>query len=249
MLVAGSSALGVAAWAGTVGDVVVAAAPGRLPSGYSDMVRRWHQPPPRPPELTALGRPMLVLEIINTNERLELSPLRDDGGFSQPDLERANYALRDHKTDDRCQMDARVLDLAYQLEVHFASRSLRIVSAFRASSPRSNHGKGRALDLVVPGAQDQEVARFAETLGFVGVGLYPVSGFIHVDSRPRSYFWIDRSGPGQRTKAVPVLPLLAQSSDRRAMVRGEAPPEETEPAEEQTAAQSRESAQGSRLGE
>jgi uncharacterized protein YcbK (DUF882 family) len=187
VVVAISSAFGVSAWAGTVGDTVVAAAPGRpLPNGYADMVRRWHQPPPRPPDLTAGGRPMLVLEVINTNERLELSPLRDDGGFSDADLERANYALRDHKTDDRCQIDGRVLDLAYRLEVHFASRALRIVSAFRASSPQSNHGKGRALDLVVPGAKDQEVAHFAETLGFVGVGLYPVSGFIHVDTRPRS---------------------------------------------------------------
>jgi uncharacterized protein YcbK (DUF882 family) len=192
---------------------------------YSDMVRRWHRLPSRSPETTSDGRPMLVLEMIHTNERVLLSPQRDDGGFTDQDLERASYALRDPGTDDRVPIDGRVLDLAYRLETHFSSRALRVVSAYRASSPRSQHGKGRAIDLVVPGAADQEVAHYAETLGFVGVGLYPVSGFVHVDSRPRSYFWLDRSGPGQHTRAVPILAQLALASDRRAVARGEAPPD------------------------
>jgi uncharacterized protein YcbK (DUF882 family) len=221
---------------------------------YSDMVRRWHRLPSRPPETTPNGRPMLVLEMIHTNERVLLAPMRDDGGFTDEDLERASYALRDPGTDDRCAIDGRVLDLAYRLETHFTSRALRIVSAFRASSPRSNHGKGRALDLVVPGAADQDVAHYAETLGFVGVGLYPVSGFIHVDSRARSYFWLDRSGPGQHTRAVPVLPLLAQASDRRALARGETPPDKpggVVVAEDQTTAEAqvKESPNSQRLTE
>jgi len=195
-------------------------------ANYSDMVRRWHRLPSRSPETTAEGRPMLVLEMIHTNERVQLSPQRDDGGFSDQDLERASYALRDPGCDDRVPIDGRVLDLAYRLETHFSSRALRIVSAYRASSPRSQHGKGRALDLVVPGAADQEVAHYAETLGFVGVGLYPVSGFVHLDSRPRSYFWLDRSGPGQHTRAVPILAQLALATDRRAIARGEAQPPE-----------------------
>jgi uncharacterized protein YcbK (DUF882 family) len=220
-------------------------------NNYVDMVRRWHRLPSRSPDLTNEGRPMLVLEMIHTNERVQLSPSRDDGGFDDAELERASYALRDPGTDDRVSIDGRVLDLAYRLELHFDSHALRIVSAYRASSPRSNHGKGRALDLVVPGATDSDVAKFAETLGFCGVGLYPVSGFIHVDSRPRSYFWLDRSGPGQHTKAVPILPLLAQASDRRAMARGEAPPDKPAAplAEEEPTALIKESPNSPRVAE
>ncbi|HEY3594176.1 MAG TPA: DUF882 domain-containing protein [Polyangiaceae bacterium] len=194
-------------------------------NNYVDMVRRWHKLPTRSPDLTAEGRPTLVLEMIHTNERVQLSPSQDDGGFNDAELDRASYALRDPGNDDRVPIDARVLDLAYRLQTHFDSHSVRIISAFRASSPRSNHGKGRALDLVVPGAADADVAKFAEMIGFIGVGLYPVSGFVHVDSRPRSYFWLDRSGPGQHTRAIPVLLSLAQAMDKKALARGETPPD------------------------
>src|SRR5262249_27541207 len=88
----------------------------------------------------------------------------------------------------------------------------------------SNHGKGRAMDLVIPGAPDTEVARFARTIGFVGVGLYPRSGFVHVDSRSKSFFWIDPSGPGQRSHVLPILLNITAASDAKARDRGEAPP-------------------------
>ena len=69
------------------------------------------------------------------------------------------------------------------------------------------------------------------------MGYYPTSGFVHVDSRPRSYFWIDRSGPGQRTRLIPVLLNVAEASDKRAIARGEEPPEEPDK-EEATASAS-----------
>jgi hypothetical protein len=85
----------------------------------------------------------------------------------------------------------------------------------------SNHGKGRAMDLVVPGASDEDVARFARDEGFAGVGIYPVSGFVHIDVRERSYFWVDPSGPGKRSRIRGVLADLAARSDAQAQARGE----------------------------
>src|SRR5450432_1506996 len=52
----------------------------RIPTGYAEMVRRWHIPPPVPPALTLSGRPALVLELLNTSERVELTPQSDTGG-------------------------------------------------------------------------------------------------------------------------------------------------------------------------
>jgi uncharacterized protein YcbK (DUF882 family) len=196
----------------------------RVPT-YREMVRLWHTPPDEDPSLTAEGRPTLVLETINTGERVELSPLRDDGGFTADDLQRASHLLRDPRTDAECPPDTRLLDLAYRIEVHFHAKAVRIISAFRTPRRRhSRHGAGHAVDLVVPGAKDAEVAQYARSLGFVGVGLYTRSGFVHVDIRPRSYFWVDSSGPGQRGRIVQVFAKAAALADAKALERGETPP-------------------------
>jgi hypothetical protein len=73
----------------------------------------------------------------------------------------------------------------------------------------------------VPGAGDDEVATFARELGFVGVGIYPTSGFVHVDVRDRSYFWVDSSAPGRRNRERGILRDLAVRSDAAAADRGE----------------------------
>jgi uncharacterized protein YcbK (DUF882 family) len=186
------------------------------------MKRGWHAPPAEGPGLTPEGRTLLVLEILNTEERLELAPVRDDGGWSEDDLERASHALRDPRNNQEKPIEPRVLDLAYRVQVHFQAKALRVVSAYRRGV--SKHGKGRAIDIVVPGARDDEVARFARTFGFVGVGLYPRSGFVHLDTRPRSYFWVDSSGPGQKSRIAQVYGKVGEEADARALERGETPP-------------------------
>ena len=44
-----------------------------------------------------------------------------------------------------------------------------------------------AADIVVPGVEPKVVARTAESVGFLGVGLY--DGFVHVDERKAKFFW------------------------------------------------------------
>jgi uncharacterized protein YcbK (DUF882 family) len=189
---------------------------------YADMKRGWHVPPADDPGITPEGRALLVMEILNTEERIELAPVRDDGGWTDDDLERASHALRDPRNNQEKPIEPRVLDLAYRVQVHFQAKALRVVSAYRRGV--SKHGKGRAIDIVVPGARDDEVARFARSFGFVGVGLYPHSGFVHLDTRPRSYFWVDPSGPGQKSRIAQVYGKVGEEADARALERGETPP-------------------------
>jgi hypothetical protein len=73
----------------------------------------------------------------------------------------------------------------------------------------------------MPGVADEDVAKFAREMGFVGVGTYPTSGFVHVDVRDRSYFWVDTSGPGRSRRERGVLGDLAAKSDAAARERGE----------------------------
>ena len=198
----------------------------KVPAGYRAMVRSWHELPDEKAPLTAEGRPMLVLESVNSGKRIELRPERDDGGFSAIELERAARFLADRRTGSVFPIDPRLLDLVYRIQRRFDAPLVRVISGYRMphGSSKSNHGYGRAIDIVVPGTTDEEVASFARGMGFVGVGTYPASGFVHIDSRPKSYFWIDRSGPGRRNRTVPVHRSLAAKSDAEALARGETPP-------------------------
>jgi uncharacterized protein YcbK (DUF882 family) len=184
----------------------------------------WHAPSTRTIDSDARGRPMLTLTTINRHESLAIASDGDDGGFASADLDRVAHVLRAPGGDEH-PVDPRTLALIYRIQVHFGVPEIRVVSGYRVPKPgsHSNHGKGRAVDLVVPGVADEEVARFARGLGFVGVGVYPTSQFVHVDIRPRSYFWIDYSGPRMKNRESCILPDIAAQGDAAAVARGETP--------------------------
>jgi len=196
------------------------------PSRYAGYIRAWHAADESPPSVDDAGRPLLALRALNTGDRIEVRAASDRGGFAASDLDRAAVTLGDPQTGNTHPIDPRLVDLVYQLQRHFDAREIRVVSGYRTPRGRSesNHGKGRAIDFVVPGASDAEVAKYARTLGFVGVGIYPVSGFIHLDLRDRSYFWSDGSAPGRRNRERGILGDLATASDRDALSRGEKAP-------------------------
>lgn len=192
---------------------------GWAPPSYVAMVKKWHLPAGKAP-LDGAGRPKLVLSSINGLGRVELAPLGDQGGFSPLDLDRVSHLLRSADGAEH-PIDPRLLDIAYALQRHFGAGEVRFLSGYRAPKRvGSNHGYGRAIDLVVPGATDEEVATFARSLGFVGVGIYPTSGFVHLDVRDRSYFWVDRSGPGKPNKTVGILAGDAAAADVAARKAG-----------------------------
>jgi uncharacterized protein YcbK (DUF882 family) len=203
-----------------------------IPAGYSQIVREWHTPSPgQKIALDGAGRPMLVLHAMYVRETVTLPAETEGGGFSAHDLDGAAHALRDPKTGNAYPIEPRTLDVLYRIQCHFHATEIRVMSAYRTPNEHSSqglHGRGRAVDFVVPGAADQDVARFARTLGFVGVGIYPDGSFVHVDVRERSYFWIDRSGPGHRSRERGMLLEVAQRGDAAALARGEGPPRSAE---------------------
>lgn len=56
----------------------------------------------------------------------------------------------------------------------------------------SRHSKGDAADIVVSGVAPREVAKYAESIGIMGIGLYETSSdghFVHIDTREKKSFW------------------------------------------------------------
>ena len=189
------------------------------------MVQAWHAPPADShAPVDDEGHALLVLRSINATEHAAFAAASATGAFSASDLDHASVLLRDRATDARYPVEPRLLDIAFRIQTHFAAPEVRFLSGYRLPTSRrgtSNHGRGRALDMVVPGVSDADVAAFARTLGYVGVGIDPVSGFVHIDVRDRSYFWSDSSGPGKKNRERGILGDLARSADREASTRGE----------------------------
>lgn len=190
---------------------------------YNAYVHTWHQPTPgHTAPIDDSGKKKLVLLALNTQERVELSAEKDSGAFSAHELDRAAHLLREPSSGNEHPIEPRVLDAVYRIQVHFDAQEIRIISGYRTPhGGASNHGKGRAIDVVVPGATDDDVAKFAREMGFMGVGIYPQSGFVHVDVRERSYFWVDSSGPGKKNRERGILGDVASRADAAALARGE----------------------------
>jgi uncharacterized protein YcbK (DUF882 family) len=213
-------------------------APRPTPSAYHSYVSKWHacDDTARAP-LDEHGRSRLVLVSLNTGDRMELDAATDLGGFAASDLDRASFVLREPSSGNQHPVEPRLVDLAYRIQTHFDAPEVRVISGYRTPRARrgplcglhcgrgeripSNHGRGRAMDIVVPGVSDADVATFARELGYVGVGIYPTSGFVHVDVRDRSYFWVDASAPGHRDRERPILGALTAKCDAAAAARGE----------------------------
>jgi Bacterial protein of unknown function (DUF882) len=164
-----------------------------------------------------------VLLPVNGGDMVVLVPQREDGGFNDADLQRAAVAFSQQSPGKVHSLAPRLLDLVYRSMRHFDASVVRVVSGYRRDRAGSRHTQGRAVDMMIEGVANDRLAAYARELGFVGVGFYPESGFVHLDVRDASYFWVDDSAPGEPNRLVPVLEAEACSADESARARGEAP--------------------------
>jgi uncharacterized protein YcbK (DUF882 family) len=209
---------------------------------YQNAVKGWHAPAPTTPDPNLPAK--LVLVSLNSGERVELDANGESGAFSARAAEEARWLFRERGSGRSHPIEPLLLDTLYRIQRHFNAPMLRVISGYRAPKPgsHSNHGRGRACDFVVPGATDKDVAELARSYGFRGVGIYPKSGFVHVDIRERSYFWVDNSRPGKKNRERGILTGDAASADKEARARGDVVPppyavkpptaEQTAPADE-----------------
>jgi len=112
------------------------------------------------------------------------------------------------------EVDRRVFRLLYRAAYHFRSKTVQVISGYRApgSKSQARHGKGRAVDFRLTNVSASALAEYLRTSSRVGVGVYtnPNTQYVHLDDRDRSFFWLDASPPGRSLSIRPLgVPHLA----------------------------------------
>lgn len=96
-------------------------------------------------------------------------------------------------------INPKLVEYVQQIRDHFG-KSITVTSGYRCPTHNkrvggatgSRHSKGDAADIVVSGVAPREVAKYAESIGIKGIGLYETSAdghFTHVDTRDVKSFW------------------------------------------------------------
>jgi uncharacterized protein YcbK (DUF882 family) len=137
----------------------------------------------------------LAFNNLHTGERLRTT-YWESGDYIPEALSEINYFFRDFRANLVKPIDPRLLDLLCELHGRFdSSQPFDLISGYR--SPATNamlaarsegvarhsmHVEGRAADINLPGVELKTLQVAALDLGQGGVGYYPSSDFVHVDT-------------------------------------------------------------------
>ncbi len=149
----------------------------------------------RPAFAAATGPRLLRFNHLHTGEKLAVEYWK--GGAYEPEgLDVVNHLMRDFRTGDVHPIDPALLDLLHDLAgVTETGRPFEIISAYR--SPATNaalrshsngvasgslHLKGQAIDIRLADIPLPQLKRAALASRRGGVGYYPGSNFVHIDT-------------------------------------------------------------------
>lgn len=163
------------------------------------LVRAVPLPPPQPHRL----------KLANPHTGETFSGLyRDDNGPIPRVMEELSVFLRDFHSGERIEIDVGVLDFLSGVMQATGQNSATILSAYRtpetnamlahthfAVAENSQHLYGRALDVHF-GDKLAEAMKAARAMQRGGVGWYPHSSFMHIDTGPVRNWDLDHAGLG-----------------------------------------------------
>jgi uncharacterized protein YcbK (DUF882 family) len=161
------------------------------PVGYAVFDEKLRRRSPPPPSGNVHIRNLF------RQEELKVNIYNRDGSYNTDALKQLSHLLRCKRTDTETTMEPRLFTILSHVFDHFGERRIELTSGYRNQrKTTSNHYRGSASDIMVQGVPPKVLRTFIESLdaGGIGVGIYPASGFVHVDVRPPpSYRWIDYS--------------------------------------------------------
>lgn len=106
-------------------------------------------------------------------------------------------------------INEKLVEYLEKIREHFG-KPIQITSGYRCVRHNSNiggatgsrHSKGDAADIVITGVTPREVAKYAESIGIKGIGLYETSAdghFVHIDTRDAKSFWYGQACAARTT--------------------------------------------------
>lgn len=132
---------------------------------------------------------------IHTSEKLTVT-YRENGQLISAALQEINHYLRDFRNDHIHEIDVGLLDTLHALYETFDARgNFEVISGYR--SPQTNaalrhattgvaekslHIQGQAIDVRLTSAKTAALRDAALALKVGGVGYYPQSNFVHLDT-------------------------------------------------------------------
>ena len=142
----------------------------------------------------------LRLYNIHTGERID-AVFWENSSYIQEELERVEYFLRDFRENICHPIDTNLLEYLYMVTKVIDAKEIEVISGYRAPktnrylrthskgvAKRSYHMQGRAIDFRLSGISLWQVRNAALSLQRGGVGYYPQSNFLHIDTgNPR--YW------------------------------------------------------------
>lgn len=156
------------------------------------------------PAVAALGAPperILSLHNLHTGETIRTT-FWADGEFQPAALRDIDFVLRDFRSGDVTKIDRELLVVLHDLtRLTDVNAPFEVISGYR--SPKTNamlaststgvakkslHMQGMAIDVRLPGLRLSHLRDAAKGLGAGGVGYYPKSNFVHLDTG-RVRYW------------------------------------------------------------
>jgi uncharacterized protein YcbK (DUF882 family) len=155
---------------------------------------------------------VLHMHHLHTGETLDVV-YRIGNSYVPGAIDKLNYFLRDHRTNDVSHYDVKEFDLLHSvmaklgkpdgvIDVVCGYRSpwsnefLRSRAAVTGVAKNSQHMQAKAIDIRVPGVTTSRLRDIAMSLQAGGVGYYPVSQFVHVDVGPVRHWTFAGAGDG-----------------------------------------------------
>ena len=159
------------------------------------------QPPGPPPPLDTVSPRTLSLVSFNTQETLTVT-YWSNGAYHRDALDTLNHFLRDSRDNALTEMDPLLFDVLWHTtRIVGYGGSIEVLSAFRSPTTNawlasvsrgvardSQHMNGNAMDVRFPGVAVYQIRQAARALNMGGVGFYPRSGFVHLDTGPVRYW-------------------------------------------------------------
>ena len=140
-----------------------------------------------------------VLPLVDTHHDDYLAAEYFVDGWYNPDvMAQVDWLMRDWRTDETRRIDPGLLDILYTLQSELGrGEPVHIISGYRTAATNamlrsrsrnvarnSYHMRGQAADMRIPGVGLRTLRNLAMDLQAGGVGYYPRSDFVHVDTGP-----------------------------------------------------------------